>query len=1301
MARLYVLLILLALARCRGQTVITLGGPLVGSVSGQSVSALRAQGARNFAILTQSSASYTTTKQDGLGTATRWNLPSGVAVNSSYALFVADTGNGRIRVIVNDVVTTLAGGGLSLVSNTVAANGVGTNALFINPYGLAINSSGFIYIAEGGHRIRLLSPSGAVTTLAGSGSAGAVDGTAATFNMPYAIALDSSNRCYIADGSNNKIRVLFTNLTVVTLAGGNLSGTTAGFADGVGTSGLFNAPHGVAIDSFGTVYVADTTNNKIRKISNGVVATLAGGGATKIAAGFTDGTGTNALFNIPWGVAVDASGFVFVSEQNKVRRISPSGTTITLAGPYAGGSGSGTNGIGTAATFTFPRGITTDALGNVFVADGGYHKIRAIVNVSCTAGNYVTLNPPACVPCLPGSSSATVASYFACPACAGGSYNVATGSSAACTLCPVGTFSSVLGAASLSEAACQPSAAVPQSVVTVAGGYATESWGGFSDGAGTFALFREPRGIVVNAAGVLFVSDSSNHRIRLVLANTSVLRLSGLGTFGAADGAASSAQFYYPYGIAVAANGFVYVADKTYHKIRLIFLNGTTVTLAGGATSKFATGAVDGIGSAALFSSPSGLTLDIAGNVYVADTGNNLIRRVSADGTVTTLAGGRTATTSGVADGFGTAALFYSPRGIAYWNGILFVSELNNHKIRSLVLLSGLVTTLAGGGIGGNTAGFNDAVGTAALFNTPWGIAVDAAGNVYVGDVVNNKVRKITPSAVVITIAGGSWGGMASGTTNGIGTASLFAEPAGIAVDMNGIVYVADGQYNHKIRAIFSFTCGPGQFITDNSPSASCAPCAAGSFASAVAHYRSCPLCPGSTYAPISGATTCTNFPPGIFSSAQGATNAAVNEVSAIVPMPVITFAGSVTVGSVDGDAMTARFSAPYGISFNESGIFYVSDNNNRLRTISLNGTVAALAGGGATGVLAGYADQVRGTNALFNNPASIAVRSNAVYVVDNKNNRIRAVTLDGTVTTVMGSAYGALDGIGTAATLAYPWGIAFNAAGYMFIADLYNHRVRLMYPNASVINYAGSVFGFNDGVGTGASFWGPRGIAVSPAGVVYVAELSSNKIRAIALDRTVTTIAGGGSSGLTAGYNDAIGTAALFKTPLAIAIDSIGNLYISDCGNDKIRLLRRDGTVITIAGGGATGVVAGAVNGIGTAALFSAPNQLIIDPAGNVYVAESNRIRMIANLTCAPGSYPTTSLTCLPCGPGNASAAATNQCLPCPAGSFSNASGATACAQCPGGHFCPAGSTSWNKRNCACRCAPAGSAAHLPFGRH
>src|SRR6266550_7463433 len=497
-------------------------------------------------------------------------------------------------------------------------------------------------------------------TFAGNAYGGNGSGSQAIFNFPQATAVDRADNVYVADTYNYTVRKITPAGVVTTLAG--LAGYDRPYTDATGSDARFNYLNGIAADSAGNIYVTDFSNT-IRKITPaGVVTTLAG---TPGVYGSADGTGSAAQFWQPWGIAVDGAGIVYVADQGNstIRKITPAGVVTTIAG--AAGVFGSADGNGSAARFNAPGGIAVDSAGNLYVADTGNETIRKI-----TAAGVTTL---------------------------------------------AGTAGVI----------------------------------GSTDGTGGAARFYNPYALTV-AGTTLYVADAFNSTIRKVTSAGVVTTFAGAaGGFGNVNGTGSAARFNNPYGVAATSTGTIYVADSRNMVIRKITPARAVTTFAGSATTDGGgIGSSDGTGRTARFNYPNGVAVT-GTTVYVADTYNHTIRKITSNGVVTTFAGN--AGVFGSADGTGSAAQFYLPFGVAADKaGNLYVADYSNSTIRKITS-AGVVTTLAGTA---GVIGSADGSGSAAQFFYPFAVAVDGAGNVYVGDTNNFTVRTITPAGVVTTLAG-------------------------------------------------------------------------------------------------------------------------------------------------------------------------------------------------------------------------------------------------------------------------------------------------------------------------------------------------------------------------------------------------------------------------------------------------------------------------------------------------------------------------------------------------------------------
>jgi RHS repeat-associated protein len=735
--------------------------------------------------------------------------------------------------------------------------------------------------------------------------------------------------------------------------------------------------------------------------------------------------------------------------------------------------------------------------------------------------------------------------------------------------------------------------------VTTFAGSTTQS-SGYTNATGTAALFNQPKRMVMDGSGNIYLADGGNNAIRKITPAGVVTTFAGslTGASGYKDTtAATSALFNNPGGMAIDGSGNLYVSDYNNNAIRKITPSGAVSTFY----------SQSGMG-------PSGLCFDGSGNLVVTAQTLRAILKITPAGLSSTIAGG----SWGYTNGTGTAAQFENPADAQLdGSGNIIVADYLNNAIRKITP-AGVVTTLAGSTVSGNTGAYVDGVGTAARFNNPTGLAITQGGVIYVADFVNHGIRRILPDGTVTLIAGSP--AQVVGNTDGTGTAATFHSPLSIYVDNTGTGYVVDVWSSVRKVVLTGYTLkgtlpaglafDPTTGTISGTPTGTIT-----TVTDTITAYNASGY--STTYVTFGPAPTIT------YGGSQSNTFTVGNAIMPITPTvtgnPVpytgytTTYAGNGTGASTDGVGTAASFYAPAGLAIDRYGNKYVSDQGTyKIRKISPSNVVTTLAGNGTVGFVNGT-----GTAAVFNHPVGLATdTAGNIYVADESNNAVRKITPAGVVTTLAGGAQGSADGTGTAAQFYHPTGVAVDVSGNVYVADYLNNRVRKITPAGVVTTFAGSTQGAADGTGTAAQFNGCGDVTVDASGNVYVVDRGNNKIRKITPTGVVSTIAGNG----TAGAIDGPAATAEFNAPIALTTDQKGNLYICEYLNDRIRRLDPSGIVSTLAGTGTHG----ATNGLGSTVTFYTPSAAKFDPWGNLYIPDhsNNLIRQVVTTpyTISPG---------------------------------------------------------------------------------
>jgi len=758
------------------------------------------------------------------------STPEALALDNTGHLYIADSYNARVRMVDlhTGVITTVAGNGQDGASGD---GGPAAHAELSFPKGLALDNAGHLYIADSyNSRVRVVNlHTGVITAVVGNGKQGdSGDGGPAThaqLNEPDSLALDHAGHLYIADSKNERVRVVDLHTGLITTFVGN--GLSGGRGDGGPTTQAeLDRPDGLALDNAGHLYIADSRNNRVRVVNlhTGVITAVAGNGHSG-----ANGDGepaTQAQLNDPAGLALDNAGHLYIADYNdhsvhmvnlhtglitnqaqlggqeglvldngghlyvsdsNDHRVSVmnlhTGLITTIAGNGMSGE-SGDGGPAAQAQLNEPHGLALDDAGHLYIADLGNARVR-VVNLH--TGVITTLvgngqqggsgdGGPAVHAQLDGPDGLAVDN-------AGHLYISDDGNSRVRVVnLRTGLITTVDG---------QEPVPTPTYVPAPTG----------DGGPATQATLYGPAGLALDSAGLLYISDALNHRVRVVNLRTGLITtVVGNGKEGGSGdgGLAAHAQLAAPQGLALDNTGHLYIADDFDHRVHVVDLHtGLITTVAGNGQSG---GSGDGgPATQAQLNTPDGLALDNAGYLYIADDNTNRVRVVNLHtGLITTVAGDGQSGESG--DGGPAAqAELNNPHALALDNaGHLYIADAIGQRVRVVDLHTGLITTVAGNGQSGESGDGGPA--TQAQLNEPDSLALDNAGHLYIADSYTSRVRMVNlHTGLITTVAGnGRTGGSGDG---GPATQAQLNDPAGLVLDNAGHLYIAD-YYNRRVRVV-------------------------------------------------------------------------------------------------------------------------------------------------------------------------------------------------------------------------------------------------------------------------------------------------------------------------------------------------------------------------------------------------------------------------------------------------------------------------------------------------------------------
>ena len=669
---------------------------------------------------------------------------------------------------------------------------------------------------------------------------------------------------------------------------------------------------------------------------------------------------------------------------------------------------------------------------------------------------------------------------------------------------------------------------------------------------------------------------------------------------------ALDANVYNPLGVAVDAAGNFYITSYYQNRVFKVSVAGTITVVAGNGASGFS-----GDGGAATLASlaqPYAVAVDSASppNIYIADRSNCVVRKVTAStGIITTIAGiGNSCSYSGDT-GKGTAAQLYYPQGLALDGlGNLYISDYQNCVVRRVVLATDIITTFAGNHTCGYTGDGGGAASAELYF--PIGVSVDSANNLYISDSGNYVIRMVTKATNKIsTIAGNHTAGFSG--DGGLATSAELNYPAGIGVNGAGTAVTFADYTNQRIR---QFTVG-GNITTVAGTGAACVfPNACGEGGAAIS---------AQLYNPY-----------GLAVNSAGKIYFA-NQSNNVVDSFSVNGNLSVAAGNHSGTVETlisgvpwngVELNNPYQIATDAAGDVFIADSGNNIvrKAVKSSGLVNIFAGNGTYGYLG---DGGPATSAELRTDYGVATNAAGtnVYIGDTTNCLVRSVT-GGNINTFAGFVVSAAPrcgytgdgGSATGAELQYPYGVAVDSKGSVYIADQYDQVIRKVTGgNINTIAGLGQLPGYSGdgGPAANAQLYNPQAVAVDPAGNVFIADTTNCRIREVnAATGIITTVAGTGYCAFT---SDGLATSSPINSPTGIAVDANDNIFIGDTNNHRVRWVSPNGIMTTIAGTGGAGYNGDGI--LATTATLYYPAGTALDPAGNILLSDNynNRVRSIS----------------------------------------------------------------------------------------
>lgn len=1156
---------------------------------------------------------FVPTTASQLATNVKLNEPTGVIVDSVGNIYIADSSNNFIEKITSGNLSVIAGSKLILPKKIPQQ---ATSLLLGNPKGVALDSTGNVYITDTNNSfIEKITTDGSLNIIAGDGSSAPTYSSQLATNVqlgnPSGITVDSIGNIYVADTNNNFIeKITNGNLTVIAGDGTNYATINKEPSNTI----QLNNPQGVAVDYLGNVFISDTNNNLIEKLLNGNLNVISGADV------FDPRTIPQSSDNVnlinPSGVARDSTGNIYIADKNNnvIEKVTPEGQLSVIAG---GGviypTTTATN--ATQVKLNSPTGVVVDSLDNIYIADTGNNLIEKVTsdgNIAVIAGVGSQVKRPLYKP-QPATSVYLNSPNDVAVDSSGNIYIVDTENDYIEKVTPDGNISIIVGGG---------------------GNNPTD----FSQTATTIKLSK-PVGISVDSSNNIYISDNEGDYIEQVTPDGKLKIIGGIY-------AVEPNMFYpeplqqtrlnHPAGVCLDSSGNIYIANSfggtssTGNIITKVFTNETIISISGGGTNSPST--IPQIGNNVRFNRSQGVSLDTSGNIYVADSNNNYIEKITSDGVLIVIAGGGTNNNPTTTPKVATSVSLSNPQCVILdKTGNIYIADTDNDLIEKITPDGKIVVVAGGGSITPDTI---PRLATSVSLNKPSGIALDNSGNIYIADTENNLIEQVDTNGNLFVIAGGKSNLNITTYSAQTATSVKLTFPTGVTVDNSGNVYISEN-YNYPN-------------IDASNPAYSYIDIIDTSVNRQIYHIAGSPqFINGQSYSPQPADTLEVYYPFGMTVDSSNNIYVTDQRTASLYKITktnetyflrtvagFINYSSESFISNKPEPSLNMYIRNPRGLVADSSNNVYFSDEATGffLKIVVKDKTFTVVAGVGNETGFVGYIPTTTPTLARtiqFQSLYYLAVdKYDNLYFASVELQCVGKLTKDGYITLIAGGGTNIPSATqpypATSVKLNYCASVDLDLDGNIYIVENYNRVYndansigdsRVLKINGltnELIVIAGGGLS-NPSVipqlATDVRINNALGIAVDLSNnFVYIADVYDNIIEKLTknLDGTYNISIIAGIISHTPTIVPQIPTTINLSNPTNVIVDSSNNVYIADSGNNVIEKIDSDtGKLSVVAGGGVNNL--STISQLATSAKLNNPQDLDIDNTGNIYIADTN----------------------------------------------------------------------------------------------